>query len=302
MAKGRIIKALSGYYYVLQEGEAPIIQCRARGLFKKKGVQPLVGDWVEFDPTQDNEGYITKIYNRRNELIRPPIANVDQAVLVFSVQDPPLHQRLLDKLLVHTEFAGISSLICFNKTDLLSDLLSEQEKKQLHSLTGLYRKIGYPVMTTSIPDQFDTGAFIHYLKGKTSVFAGQSGVGKSSILKKIFPDREIEVGKISDKLGRGKHTTRHVELLSLQIPEGGLVADTPGFSQLDFHQMTKEDLSYGFLEMRDVAVNCKFRGCLHLSEPSCAVREAVEKGEIHAARYAHYKSFLQEIEDRKRRY
>lgn len=298
MAKGRIIKALSGYYYVLQEGDGPIIQCRARGLFKKKGIQPLVGDWVEFDHTQGDEGYITKIYSRQNELIRPPIANVDQAVLVFSVHEPPLHQRLLDKLLVHTEFAGISSLICFNKIDLIS----EQEKQQLQFLTDLYRKIGYPVMTTSIPDQFDKEAFIHYLKGKTSVFAGQSGVGKSSILKKIFPDREIEVGKISDKLGRGKHTTRHVELLPLQVPEGGLVADTPGFSQLDFHEMTKEDLSLGFIEMKDVAVNCKFRGCLHLSEPSCAVREAVDKGEINASRYVHYKQFLQEIEERKRRY
>lgn len=302
MPQGTILKALSGYYYVLPEGhssaETPLIQCRARGVFKKRGVSPLVGDRVSFEIEHTGEGTVTAIEPRSSELVRPPIANVEQAVLVFSVTEPELNAALLDKFLVHIENERLKPVICLTKWDLLKTRGKEQER--IEALAALYRQVGYDVLITSSRLGEGIEAIRATLSGKMSVFAGQSGVGKSSLLNAMMDELRLETGEISHRLGRGKHTTRHVELIALQ--EGGYVADTPGFSQLDFMALEPEDLGGCFVEFGTYAQACKFRGCLHVKEPDCQVRSAVEAGEIARSRYEHYLAFLGEMKERKRRY
>lgn len=296
MPIGTIIKALSGYYYVMPDGEGPdgIVQCRARGVFKKKGISPLVGDRVEFRRTEHGEGTVDAVLPRKSELIRPPVANVDTAVLVFSITNPDLNYHLLDKFLVHTEHAGLDNIICLSKADLSADTQKANE------CVERYERIGYRVIVTSAMGHIGTDQLFEELTGKLSVFAGQSGVGKSSLLNSLVPEARLATGEVSVKLGRGRHTTRHVEFVPL--PNGGAVADTPGFSQLDFSGIELEQLSDCFKEFRNPSAQCKFRGCLHMNEPSCKVREAVRQGEIAVERYEHYQQFAEEIRNKKRRY
>lgn len=289
MPEGRIIKALSGFYYVL-DGDS-IWQCRARGLFKKKGITPLVGDWVTYDQESNQEGYVQAIHDRTTELVRPPIANVDQAILVFSLAQPAMSHLLLDKFLVHTESAGLRSIICLSKADLMEDGIDQVEQ--------LYREIGYDVLVTSKESPQGIEELRGMLEGHITVLAGQSGVGKSTLLNALLPGVNLQTGEVSERLRRGKHTTRHVELITV---EGGFVADTPGFSQLDFFEISIEELSYYFIEMKPYIPECKFRGCTHISEPKCAVRLALEEGKIPPSRYESYKQFIEEIKDKKRRY
>jgi len=310
MPQGLIVKALSGYYYIEASGE--LIQCRARGIFKKRGVSPLVGDYVEYTLTENGEGMVDEISPRSSELIRPPISNVEQAILVFSVQEPELNLQLLDKFLVHIEHAGLDVVICFTKEDLLDEssiekdaevslsFNGEQELTKIEDAEALYKQIGYTVIRTSSVTGLGTEELMAQLTGKISVFAGQSGVGKSSMLNALLPGLALETNQISMRLGRGKHTTRHVELIPL--PAGGFVADTPGFSQLDFLELGVEALGDCFREFRDYAAGCKFRGCTHLHEPGCKVLAAKEAGEISASRYAHYELFYNEMKEKKRRY
>lgn len=293
MPKGKIIKALSGFYYVLSEGQ--IIQCRGRGVFRKNKVTPLVGDEVVFQAENETDGYVLEVNDRKNELVRPPIANVDQAILVFSSVEPDFSTALLDRFLVLIEYNRIDPLICITKMDLANS----DEVAKMEEFAAQYEAVGYPVILTSSETEAGVEQLLPYLKDKISVFAGQSGVGKSSLLNVIRPDLDLKTNEISSSLGRGKHTTRHVELISIG---DGLVADTPGFSSLEFLEIEAEDLNYCFPEIEKTSENCKFRGCLHLSEPKCAVKEAVENNEIPAYRYEHYKDFLQEIKDRKPRY
>lgn len=310
MPQGLIVKALSGYYYVLPEGmallEGNTVTCRGRGVFKNKKITPLVGDRVVYENTENGEGTVTEILPRSSELIRPPIANVDVVVLVFSVTEPVLNTQLLDKFLVHIENTGIDVLLCFTKSDLLTETddsvahAKEMTSTEFERITTLYEGIGYPFVTTSSRLEEGVEAILQHLDGKVSVFAGQSGVGKSSLLNKMISGLDLETNAISQRLGRGKHTTRHVELLPLA--NGGLVADTPGFSQLDFMEVEAEGLSSCFREFAAVAEGCRFRGCLHLHEPDCKVRDGVASGTIAASRYDHYLLFLTEIKDRKRRY
>jgi len=311
MPEGTIVKALSGYYYVSPgdpaDGSAEPVQCRARGIFKKKGVTPLVGDRVIYELTANGEGTVVELMPRTTELIRPPVANVDQAVLAFSLVDPALNLQLLDKFLVHTEQAGLRTIICLTKLDLLPEgeqaaVVEPQESLTLDGVRRLYERIGYPVVATSTKTLAGIAELRGLLAGRITVFSGQSGVGKSSLLNALKPGLALETNAISMKLGRGKHTTRHVELIALDGEGGGLVADTPGFSQLDFLQLEAEHLSSCFAEMKRVASGCKFRGCLHVSEPGCQVLAALERGEIAPSRYRHYAAFLQEIKERKRRY
>ncbi|WP_134684505.1 ribosome small subunit-dependent GTPase A [Brevibacillus migulae] len=292
MPEGRIVKALSGFYYVADGDQ--VIQCRARGLFKKKDakVNPLVGDWVVYESVSETEGYVMQVSERKNELLRPPVSNVDQAILVFSMQEPGFSPLLLDKFLVHTEHAGIDAVIVLSKADLVSD-------EEVAAVIDRYEKVGYRVLPTSKRDLRGIEQLRHELKDAISVFAGQSGVGKSSLINLLFPDMQLQTGDVSQKLGRGRHTTRHVELIPL--PEGGYVADTPGFSSLEFIGLSELDLAHSFRDFEQVADQCKFRGCLHLSEPGCAVREAVESGEIVAERYEHYKQFTEELKEYQRR-
>ncbi|MDF2039660.1 ribosome small subunit-dependent GTPase A [Bacillus sp. CMF12] len=293
MPEGKIIKALAGFYYVLSGDET--IQCRGRGVFRKNKVNPLVGDEVVFQAESITEGYILEVKERKNELIRPPIANVDQAILVFSAVEPGFSTSLLDRFLVLVEFNHIKPIICITKIDLTD----EDEYKEIQQYASDYRKAGYDVLLTSSETEEGVKDLMPYLEGEISVFAGQSGVGKSSLLNVLRPDLELKTNDISSHLGRGKHTTRHVELIEVGK---GLVADTPGFSSLEFTDIELEDLNYCFPEIQEKSDLCKFRGCLHMAEPKCAVKAASENGEIPSYRYEHYKTFLQEIKDRKPRY
>ncbi|WP_085524021.1 ribosome small subunit-dependent GTPase A [Tuberibacillus sp. Marseille-P3662] len=294
MPEGRILKALSGYYYVKND-EGTLIQCRGRGKFRKQKITPLVGDRVEYTSQQADQGYIMAIHERENQLIRPPIANVDAAILTFSTQHPTFDRKLLDRFLVQIEAHDIEPVICITKFDLLPDT----EKDRFLEVVGLYRDIGYTVLITSAYQGDGLNLLKDTLGQRLAVFAGQSGVGKSSVLNALDASLELETTEISRHLGRGKHTTRHVELLEIG---GALIADTPGFSSLDFHGIASEDLSIYFADMRPLIPECKFRGCLHDSEPGCAVKSAVESGDVDQTRYDHYKMFLQEIKNEKRRY
>lgn len=293
MAIGQIRKALSGYYYVYDNGE--LIQCRGRGVFRNRGESPLVGDFVDYDKEDQSEGYVMKIHERKNALVRPPIANIDQALLVFSAKEPAFNTTLLDRFLVVLESFHVQPIICITKMDLLTD----SEKEALEPFIQDYREIGYTVLTTYMDDPSLMEQITPYLAGKTTVLAGQSGVGKSTMLNTLLPELQLKTGEISMSLGRGKHTTRHVELIEVA---GGLLADTPGFSSLDFDEIEKEELTSCFPEFQRISDNCKFRGCLHIKEPKCAVKEAVQSGEIKEYRYEHYEQILQEIQDRKPRY
>lgn len=294
MATGQIRKALSGYYYVEKDGE--LIQCRGRGVFRNRGESPLVGDFVEYTvETIGSDGTIQKILSRDNELVRPPIANIDQAILVFSVKEPNFNTILLDRFLVVLESFHVKPVICLTKMDLLS----EQERIDLQPYIDDYRQIGYDVIETFIEDMTLFARIEPMLAQKTTVLAGQSGVGKSTLLNTLLPELKLKTGIISQHLGRGKHTTRHVELIEVA---GGLLADTPGFSSFDFDMIEREELTACFPEIAATAEQCKFRGCLHLKEPKCAVKVAVENTAIRSYRYEHYVQFLQEITDRKPRY
>ncbi|QHT61822.1 ribosome small subunit-dependent GTPase A [Paenibacillus lycopersici] len=300
---GRIVKALSGYYYVRAEDAsagADDIQCRARGIFKKRGESPLVGDLVEFEETENGEGAVNAIHPRSSELIRPPVANVDLAVLVFSVTEPALNLQLLDKFLVHIEHAGIEAVLCLSKQDLAEDgEETEEAARAIRDVRRVYEPIGYEVLGTSSRRGEGTVELKERLQGHLAVFAGQSGVGKSSLLNALVPGLTLETNEISNRLGRGKHTTRHVELIDIG---GGFVADTPGFSQLDFAELGIEELGSCFKEMRELASSCKFRGCTHIHEPECAVLEALESGDIAPSRHANYVLFMAEMKEKKRRY
>lgn len=293
MPVGQIRKALSGFYYVEKDGE--LIQCRGRGIFRNRGESPLVGDMVDFTKDSESDGSVDKIHPRKNALVRPPIANVDQAILVFSVKEPAFNTILLDRFLVVLESFGVTPIICLTKMDLLG----ESEQEALASYIVDYEAIGYKMLTTYKDDDTLMTRIEPYLKDKVTVLAGQSGVGKSTMLNTLLPDLNLKTGVISQSLGRGKHTTRHVELIEVA---GGLLADTPGFSSFDFDEIEKEELTGCFPEFVRIGEDCKFRGCLHMKEPKCAVKAALETGEVKQYRYEHYEQFLQEIMDRKPRY
>lgn len=293
MEEGRIIKALSGFYYVKTENT--IYACRGRGVFRKKNINPLVGDFVTFDITNEGEGYVTEVQSRFNELVRPPIANIDQALIVSSAVKPDFSPLLLDRFLVLIESKNIQPIIFITKVDTLT----EREREEIETFQLDYQKIGYAVELVNAQEGNDLLDLDHYFSEKVTVIAGQSGVGKSSILNALNPSLLIKTDEISKSLGRGKHTTRHVELVEVA---DGLVADTPGFSLLDFTEIDLEELTDCFPEMHVRKDSCRFRGCLHHKEPGCSVKNAVDLGEIQKYRYDNYLSFLEEIQTRKPRY
>ncbi|EPE61642.1 ribosome small subunit-dependent GTPase A [Exiguobacterium sp. S17] len=293
--KGTIIRLQGGFYDVMTETKVEI-RCRARGNFRNRNISPVVGDDVDIQDQGDGTGYIMAVDERSNHLVRPPIANIDQAFLLFSVKEPAFSFHLLDRFLILIESKQVHPIIVLTKMDLLL----EAEKEKINAAAALYRSIGYQVIETSTEDGAGIELIRSAFKDKTSVFAGQTGVGKSSLLNAVAPELELATGKISKALGRGKHTTRHVTLITLA---DGFVADTPGFSSLEFpEELEVEEMRWCFPEFVLRHDDCKFRGCAHLNEPGCTVKAAVEAGEIASTRYANYVTFMEELKDRQRRY
>ncbi len=291
MHSGRIIKGIGGFYYVDVKGE--IFECKARGLFRKKNITPLVGDYVKIHILDDEnkKGVIEEIKDRHNELIRPSVSNVDQAIIVFSVTQPDPHLSLLDRFLVLAESQKLKIIICLNKTDLL-------DKNKYDEIINIYGNAGYKIILTSIKDEEGIGELSKELKNKTTVFAGPSGVGKSTLLNQIDPSLQLKTGEVSVRIGRGKHTTRHAELITLG--ENSWVVDTPGFSSLDMNFIEEEDLAYYFREFTHYIDNCRFNSCRHINEPNCGIKEAVKSFEISQKRYDSYILLIDEIRKNRR--
>lgn len=282
--QGIIIKALAGFYYVESAGK--VYQTRARGNFRKKGQTPYVGDRVDFSAEENSEGYILKIHPRKNSLVRPPIVNIDQAVVLMSAKEPDFNANLLDRFLVLLEHKEIRPIIYITKMDLVSDWAG------MRKVRAAYQAIGYPVL-------WEQSELEPLLEGQLTVFMGQTGVGKSTLLNKLAPDLELETGEISDSLGRGRHTTRAVSFYNLY---GGKIADTPGFSSLDYEITDSETLNKSFPEIFEISKACKFRTCTHTHEPDCAVKSAAETGGLTSGRFENYLQFLDEIENRRETY
>lgn len=291
MPVGHVIRSHSNIFYVLVDGQE--IECRPRGKLRlDKLHQVRTGDLVEVQ-IEGDEGRIDKVLPRRNSLERPSVANVDQAVVLFTLTEPEADYPFLDRVLVHIEQVGVEALILLNKVDLLDPETVERFRHAYQEL------VGYPVLPVSAREGQGVELVRPYLSGKTSVLAGHSGVGKSRLIRALEPDRnDIKVGALSEKLGRGKHTTRHVELIPLT--GGGLVADTPGFTYLEFQEIDKWTLRDYFPEFSRRLGQCRFDDCLHHKEPDCAVRQAVEAAEIPRSRYESYLTFLAEVEASKR--
>lgn len=283
MPEGTIMKALSGFYYV-RTAEGTVC-CRARGKFRIDGTSPLVGDKVEIDLTEDGGGSIVKVFPRTNRFFRPAVANVDALVLMAANVNPVTDPFLVDRVAVIAESVGCGVVICINKCDLdRGDALFEAFS------TGT----GYPVLRTSAETGEGVNALRGLIRGKTVAFTGNSGVGKSSLLNRIAPGLELSVGEVSDRLGRGRHTTRHIELFD--VGDGTLIADTPGFSSFDLTQMRpirKEDLQHCFPEFRPYIGRCRFDDCTHRKEPGCAVLDALAEGKIAPSRHESYRKLYE---------
>lgn len=290
MREGRIIKGIGGFYYVISKGQ--VIECRARGLFRELNLTPLVGDRVKIRFDSDSgSGYVEEILKRSSELLRPPVANVDQAIIVLSTRDPEPNLWLVDKMVIMAEEQDLNIVFCINKCDI--DLGRARELK------AIYEDAGFVSILTSTKLGEGIDELKGNLRGHTSVFAGASGSGKSSLLNAIDPSFRLQTSQISRKTARGRHTTRHVELLS--IGDDSYVLDTPGFSSLSLDFVEKpEDLRDYYREFGKFAPCCKFLSCLHDSEPGCGVKEAVFKGLIGDDRYKNYLAILDELRKRRK--
>ena len=293
MIEGRIIKGIGGFYYV--DTDNGLYECRARWIFRKNKITPLVGDFVKISVVdeENKKGVVEEIAERETELVRPPIANVNKALIVFAVKNPTPHLSLLDRFIVLAERENLEIVIILTKIDLDDDNTFEKIK-------NIYEPCGYKVIGVSNLEKKNIDKVKEELKDNTVVFAGPSGVGKSSLLNEIDKNFKLKTGDVSDKIKRGKHTTRHAELFELEF--GGMVADTPGFSSLTLDDIEDVDLKDYFIEF-DNYDDCKFGSrCIHQNEPNCAVKEAVENGEIPKERYESYIQLLNEIRQGKRRY
>ena len=291
MLEGTVIKGYGGFYYV-KDNQRFVWECKPRGRFKLEKQQILVGDRVQIQTLNEKCGVVEKVLPRKTELVRPPVANIDRAIVVFALKSPEPDLNLLDRFILLAEAGKTEPVLCFNKADLLTiDVINP--------ILEIYIKIGYQAIVTSTKTGEGLENLRDILKDHISVFAGPSGVGKSSLLNAVQPGLQLKTGDLSTKLQRGKHTTRHVELL--EMDSGGYVTDTPGFSSLYLPQILKEELAAFFPEMDDYWDKCRFNGCIHNQEPDCAVKAAVASGDINKTRYEHYIGFLEELAAQERR-
>ncbi|MGN0160922.1 MAG: ribosome small subunit-dependent GTPase A [Lachnospiraceae bacterium] len=290
---GKIVKGIAGFYYVHCSDDR-LYECKAKGNFRNRKIKPLVGDNVEIDLLDPNKflGNIVEVLPRNNCLLRPEVANVDQAVIIFAVKDPAPNLNLLSRFLIRMERENVDVIICFNK----EELVTREEKEKL---LEIWENAGYEILFTSTYEKTGMEDLKALLKDKTTVFAGPSGVGKSSVINYICPEAVMETGVISDKIRRGRHTTRHSEIFHLYGDT--YILDTPGFTSLYLEEFDKDEIRFYFNEFAEYEGKCRFHGCVHVNEPDCAVKNALQQGKIHPLRYEHY---LEIYEERKnvRRY
>ena len=288
---GKIIKGIGGFYYI--KTEKGIIECKARGKFRHKDIKPMVGDNVQI-AIEKGKGVIEDIEDRTSKLIRPAVANVSLAFIVFAIKNPDINFDLLNKFLVLCEYNNIDVIVCLNKVDLVTEEEREEVKKRITD-------IGYEVLFINAKEKLGIEILKEKIKGNITVLCGPSGAGKSTLINALVERDHMETGNVSEKLGRGKHTTRHSELIEVH---DGYIVDTPGFSTLEIKDlMDRDSLKYSFPEFEEYNEKCKFRGCLHNKEPKCAVKNAVEEGKINKFRYDFYvKSLLEIIEEEKRKW
>lgn len=296
--KGKIIKGIGGFYYV-HDGIGTIYECRAKGIFRNRKIKPLVGDDVEFSELDDVDlnvegkkfGSIEEILPRKNELIRPASANVDQAVIIFAAAAPEPNLNLLDRFLIMMEEKGLPVIIIFNKKDLVTE-------DKICELRSIYEKTGYPLYFVSLKDKEDVSAVLGLMRGKTTVLAGPSGVGKSTFTNTLVSDACMETGTVSEKIQRGKHTTRHSELFFVE--KDTYLMDTPGFSSLTPDSMEANEVKDYYPEFDEFVDECRFLGCVHIGERDCGVKDAVKDGKLSPVRYENYRLIYTELKERKR--
>lgn len=290
--QGKIIKGIGGFYYIHAEHQG-IYECKAKGVFRNRKIKPLVGDNVEIDVIDEAEkkGNIRDILLRKNELIRPAVANIDQALVFFAAAQPEPNLGLLDRFLLQMEYRNIPTVIGFNKCDLT-------ETDRIRELEEAYGRSGYPLIFVSVREEQGLENLKAMLAGKTTALAGPSGAGKSSLMNWLLPEAEMETGAVSEKIKRGRHTTRHSELFHLG--EGTYLFDTPGFSSLYLADFTDETLKLYFREFSDFEDECRFTGCNHINEPDCGIKKALEDGKISRVRYEHYVQMYQELKEHRR--
>ncbi len=293
--QGKIMKGVGGFYYVRPHHDINnvLFECKAKGIFRNKKIKPSVGDDVEFEITDSAvlTGNITAVHERKNTLIRPAVTNVDQAVIIFALSEPEPNFNLLDRFLIMMAMQGVSTIICLNKSDLKDASYGEEKK-------SIYEQAGYRVVICSTYDGSGMDALRELIHGKTTVFAGPSGVGKSSILNSLKPEAEVKTGNLSEKIKRGKHTTRHSELI--WIKNDTYIMDTPGFSSLYIPDMEEAELKEYYGEFSLYSSGCRYNGCLHINEPDCKVKLALEEGFISRLRYDNYIQLYNEIKNRRK--
>lgn len=290
--QGKIVKGISGFYYVHVVGTG-IYECKAKGAFRKQKIKPLVGDDVEIAIVDEDKriGNVEKILPRKNTLIRPAVSNVDMALVIFASAKPQPNFNLLDRFLCMMEYQKVPVTICFNKCDLIDD-------KEMEEIKAIYEPAGYDVIFTSVKKNINIDVLLKMLEGKTTTVAGPSGVGKSSLVNCLQSGIEMETGDISTKIERGKHTTRHSEIIP--ISDATYIMDTPGFSSMDIPGMEKEQLWTLYKEFIPFEPFCRFQGCAHVNEPDCGVKEALSCGKIHETRYENYVLLYEEMKNIKK--
>lgn len=290
--QGKIIKGIAGFYYV-HVVHGRIYECKAKGIFRNQNIKPLVGDNVEIDVLDEKEslGNIMKILERKNTLIRPASTNIDQVLVIFAATNPEPNLNLLDRFLISMEQQDIETIICFNKKELVSE-------ERANELKGTYENCGYKVLLTSVKKNLGLNNLSSLICGKTTVFAGPSGVGKSSVINYLMPEAHSKTGNLSEKIQRGKHTTRHSEIFNIGIDT--YIMDTPGFSSLSIFDCEKEELKNYYREFIPYEGKCRFNGCVHVNEPDCAVKEALAIDKVSEVRYNNYILLYEELKNRRK--